>query len=449
MAGNSSWSDSQKEEILKIAENAIQSITQLTNIVGRSSVPSDSSSSADSLHSSNAVQELHRRYPTVDSKGRNTTRGMPGYSRSTSAPSARAAPYSRRVPGRPTGSPTVIKDVVVIEYGHDRIPSKTEKAKLEKSKRVISGFEVCRGWSATQLEKELAALLKGTEMERFSFEIVKNCSGTLVPPNIPSGRRIDSKLLVKSIAPTGCIYIRLLAELPDEGADDMLSYSVFDYPENQSTTGIINTSASATSTSTTSTVKASITVDLTDVGDSDTTEAVIPVVTSASNHEGHLIQCPFDINSVIDTAKSQNLHDPIELIRFLQEKIVTGRALELTSCEEACEGATNFITVDRDRVLETTFSELEFIDNYRLTFKVDQGGPRKEWIRFMNRQMKEKYFDNGLRQYLSKDYYYIGVMVGVAMLQNGQMMIAFYRRSCPLIKVLMLVLVKCKLDWRC
>ena len=46
----------------------------------------------------------------------------------------------------------------------------------------------------------------------------------------------------------------------------MLSYSVFDYPENQSTTGVSNTSASATSTSTTSTVKASITVDLTDVG---------------------------------------------------------------------------------------------------------------------------------------------------------------------------------------
>ena len=90
---------------------------------------------------------------------------------------------------------------------------------------------------------------------------------------------------------------------------------------------------------------------------------------------------------MIDTAKSQNLHDPIELIRFLQEKIVTGRAIELTSCEEACEGAKNFITVDSDRVLETTFSELEF-DNYRLTFKIDsmgeesvnQGGPRKEWM---------------------------------------------------------------------
>ena len=382
------------------------------------------------MHSTNAVQELHRRFSTVDSRGRNTTRALPGCSRSISAPSARAAPYSRRVPGRPTGAPTVTKDVVVIEYGYDRVPSKAEKAELEKSKRVISGFEVGRDWSAKQLEKELAVLLKGTEMEGFCFEIVKNCTGTLVSPNIPSGRRIDSKLLLKSIAPTGCIYIRLLAELPDEGTDDMLSYSVFDRPENRSTTGVINTSASATSTSTTSTVIATITVDPTDVGDAGTPEvSVSPVATSASNHEGHLIQCPSDINSVIDTAKSQNLHDPIELIRFLQEKIVTGRALELTSCEEACEGVTNFITVDRDRVLETTFSELEFIDNYRLTFKVDfmgeesvdQGGPRKERIRLMNWQMKDKYFDNGLRQYLSKDYYYVGVMVGVAMLQNGQM----------------------------
>ena len=153
---------------------------------------------------------------------------------------------------------------------------------------------------AKQLEKELAVLLKGTEMEGFCFEIVKNCSGTLVSPNIPSGHRIDSKLWLKSIALTGCIYIRLLPELPDEGTDDILSHSVFDRPENRSTTGVINTSASATSTSTstTSTVTATITVDPTDLGDAGTPE---------------VIQCLFDINSVIDTAKSQNLHDPIEL----------------------------------------------------------------------------------------------------------------------------------------
>ena len=51
-------------------------------------------------------------------------------------------------------------------------------------------------------------------MEEFCFE-----TGTLVAPNIPSGRRIDSKLLLKSIAPSRCIYIRLLAELSDESDD--------------------------------------------------------------------------------------------------------------------------------------------------------------------------------------------------------------------------------------
>ena len=57
-AWSSGWSDSQKKEILKIAENAIQSINELTNIVGRSSIRLfGSSSSADSLHSTNAVQE--------------------------------------------------------------------------------------------------------------------------------------------------------------------------------------------------------------------------------------------------------------------------------------------------------------------------------------------------------------------------------------------------------
>ena len=182
-----------------------------------------------------------------------------------------------------------------------------------------------------------------------------------MPPNIPSDRRIDSKLLLKLIAPSGCVYIRLLAELPDDESDDMPSYiySVFDHTENISTTGGINTSASATSTSTTNTVAASIIVDQTDVGDASTTAAsVSPVAASASDHEEHLIQCPFDISSIIDAANSQNLHDPVEVIRFPQEKIVTGRPLELTSCEETCEGATNFITVDRERVLETTFSEL-------------------------------------------------------------------------------------------
>ena len=62
-------------------------------------------------------------------------------------------------------------------------------------------------------------------------------------PNIPSGRRIDSKLLLKSIAPSGCIYIRLLAELLDE-SDDMLNYSNFSIPFNQTKASVVATAIS-------------------------------------------------------------------------------------------------------------------------------------------------------------------------------------------------------------
>ena len=45
---------------------------------------------------------------------------------------------------------------------------------------------------------------------------------------------------------------------------------------------------------------------------------------------------------------------------------------------------------------------------------VDVGGPRRTWIRLVNREMKAKYFNNGLRQYLSQDYFYVGIMIAGA-----------------------------------
>ena len=363
-AEGSTWSDDQKDEIIRIAESAIETITQLSNVVGRSNgtrVPATAPSNSGSSRSENAVDELHRKFPTAGSRFN---------SRGSRSRSARPAPYpSRRPAGRPRESLIVSKDVIVIEYEHDRVPSKTEKIELEKSKRVISGFEVNREWTAKQLEKELEVLLKGTQMEGFCFEIM-NCSGTLVTPNVPSGRKIDSKLLLKSIAPTGCIYIRLLAELDDE-SDEMLEHSVFSIPENQAeasftattSTSSFTTTLSSSSSSTmtlpssssrsSSTVSSSIitpsstnttvaTVDLTvatshnSAGTSE--ESVDLLNATASNREEHPIQCPFDINAIISDAKSKNLTDPVELLRFLQERIVKGRQLDLTSLEETCDG---------------------------------------------------------------------------------------------------------------
>lgn len=39
----------------------------------------------------------------------------------------------------------------------------------------------------------------------------------------------------------------------------------------------------------------------------------------------------------------------------------------------------------------------------------------------MNHAMKEKYFANGLREFLADDYFFVGVMIGIAYLQNGQL----------------------------
>ena len=130
--------------------------------------------------------------------------------RSSSSPYISTA--TRRRVGRPTTNDFVAKDVLILDAGKKKLPTKAEKVELEKNRRVISGFDIDRKWDASNLQLQLSNLLTG-ELTGISFEIVKNCSGTLVTPNIPVGKEIDAKLLLKSIAPAGCVYIRLLEEL--------------------------------------------------------------------------------------------------------------------------------------------------------------------------------------------------------------------------------------------
>lgn len=97
--------------------------------------------------------------------------------------------------------------------------------------------------------------------------------------------------------------------------------------------------------------------------------------------------------------------------------------------EEEIEKDTNFICVDRHNIIHKKFQEFESIEDFNLTFEVDfmgerakdLGGPRKEWIRLMNLAIKEKYLDHGLREYMARDYYKVGIMNGVALLQNVQL----------------------------
>ena len=125
--------------------------------------------------------------------------------------------------------------------------------------------------------------------------------------------------------------------------------------------------------------------------------------------------------------------DPTEIFWFLQKNILQGRDLDVTDQSSEVSRDTNYITEDRDNILEKTFSDLEDVKDPRITFEVqlygeqaeDKGGPRQEWIMLCNQKIQLKYFEHCLKEHLASDYFYIGQMAAVALLQNGQLPVYF------------------------
>ena len=70
---------------------------------------------------------------------------------------------------------------------------------------------------------------------------------------------------------------------------------------------------------------------------------------------------------------------------------------------------------------------MQFLKDPRLTLSVgfygesaeDYGGPRKEFFRLCLREIRAKYFDNGLKGHLANDYTAIGLIMALSTLQNG------------------------------
>ena len=160
-----------------------------------------------------ALEDLWRRFPTL-LRGTGASRGRdPSTGRYERCCTLRHYPNERCSAGRPLESEVVSKQVIILEIGREKVPTNSKKTELESSGRIISGFDINRKWDAKTLHKELSTLLTG-ELGGMYFHIIKNCGGTLLRPNLPRGKEIDSKLLLKSIPLSGCLYLRLLEELP-------------------------------------------------------------------------------------------------------------------------------------------------------------------------------------------------------------------------------------------
>lgn len=77
------------------------------------------------------------------------------------------------------------------------------------------------------------------------------------------------------------------------------------------------------------------------------------------------------ISEVVEYCRSNHVVDPVEILRYYQSKFVLGRDLDITNPNESCEGATNYILVDRGNILATSFDEVKEISNLRLTLQVN------------------------------------------------------------------------------
>ena len=86
-------------------------------------------------------------------------------------------------------------------------------------------------------------------------------------------------------------------------------------------------------------------------------------LTNASPEGEAVSHVEMDIDSRIDAiaerCKSSGcIQNPVQILKYLQENLITGRPLEIldpTSCEK---GDTNPIMVDRENILKTGFEEI-------------------------------------------------------------------------------------------
>jgi len=129
----------------------------------------------------------------------------------------------------------------------------------------------------------------------------------------------------------------------------------------------------------------------------------------------------------VNYCRANGIENPVEILRYAQSVIVSGRPLDVQDVSESLEGETNFILINRQDVLKSAMDEVQFLKDPRLTLSVgfygecaeDYGGPRKEFFRLCLRDIKATYFDNGLKDHLANDYSTIGLIMALSTLQNG------------------------------
>lgn len=73
---------------------------------------------------------------------------------------------------------------------------------------------------------------------------------------------------------------------------------------------------------------------------------------------------------IVKFCQENSIVDPVEILRKIQQEMVTGRPLEIEDVSQCIEGDTNFVMVDRLNLLTTARDEIESLTNLRPTLEI-------------------------------------------------------------------------------
>ena len=82
---------------------------------------------------------------------------------------------------------------------------------------------------------------------------------------------------------------------------------------------------------------------------------------------GTKIDCYTDC---VNYCKSNGIENPVEILRYAQSLIVTGRPLDVQDVTVSLDGETSFILINRQDVLRSAMEEVQFLKDPRLILAV-------------------------------------------------------------------------------
>ena len=77
-----------------------------------------------------------------------------------------------------------------------------------------------------------------------------------------------------------------------------------------------------------------------------------------------------EIVDIIEHCKTKDLNNPVEILKYIQTRLVQARLLEIEYVTLCISGATNFIMVDPSDLINTELEEIQHISNEFVTLEV-------------------------------------------------------------------------------